>query len=75
MQSMVLIAAFIAGSNKESTDIKLFEIDRSKYRMRNGANKAGAVNLLGKTRRFGIDRLQAIVDYLSSLEIDGAHEV
>jgi hypothetical protein len=33
---MILISAFIAGSNKESTDIKLFEIDRTKSRMRYG---------------------------------------
>jgi|TARA_B110001450_G_C17401600_1_gene391966 hypothetical protein len=32
MQSMVLIAGFIAGSNKESTDLRLFEMDRSKFR-------------------------------------------
>jgi len=32
------------------------------------------VNLLGKTKRFGIDRLAAIVDYLTSLEIEGANE-
>ena len=32
MQSMILISAFIAGSNKETTDLRLFEVDRSKYR-------------------------------------------
>jgi hypothetical protein len=78
MQSIILISAFIAGSNKEATDIKLFEVDRSKYRIRKGnanANESKAAgNLLGKTRRFGIDRLMAISDYLASLEIDGATE-
>ena len=37
LQSIVLISAFIAGSNKESTDVKLFEIDKSKFRMKTGA--------------------------------------
>ena len=76
MQSIILIAAFLAGSNKESTDIRLFDIDRSKFRCKTGnANQAKpGANLLGKTKRFGIDRLTAIVDYLSSLEIDGANE-
>jgi len=27
MQSIILISAFIAGSNKEATDIKIFETD------------------------------------------------
>ena len=40
MQSMILISAFVAGSNKESTDLRLFEVDRSKYRKHQGnANK------------------------------------
>ena len=30
--------------------------------------------MIGKTRRFSIDRLSAIVDYLTSLEIEGAAE-
>lgn len=76
MQSIILISAFIAGTNKEATDIKMFEIDRSKFRMKKGAATASTtkngINLVGKTKRFGIDRLMAIADYLSSLEIDGA---
>jgi hypothetical protein len=72
MQSIILIGAFIAGSNKESTDIRLFDKDVSKFKMRSGANKVINSNLMGKTRRFSIDRLEAIVDYLSSIEIDGA---
>ena len=35
IQSIVLIAAFLAGSNKESGDIKMFEIDKSKSRTKN----------------------------------------
>ena len=30
--------------------------------------------MIGKTRRFTVDRLSAIVDYLTSLEIEGCHE-
>ena len=77
MQSIILISAFICGNNKEGTDIRLFEVDASKYKMRKGSSnkeqKAGA-NLLGKTRRFGIDRLMAVADYLASLECEGANE-
>lgn len=76
MQSIILIAAFIAGTNKEQTDIKLFEIDQSKFRLKRGAaTQKHAGNLVGKTRRFNIDRLLAIADYLSSLEIDGSTEI
>ena len=39
MQSLVLIAAYIAGSNKESTDMRLFDVDKTKWRgARQGAN-------------------------------------
>jgi hypothetical protein len=31
-------------------------------------------HFMGKTKRFGIDRLIAIVDYLCSLEIENANE-
>jgi hypothetical protein len=82
LQSIILISSFIAGSNKESTDIKLFEIDKSKFRMRTGAANASKttnaggqqMHLVGKTKRFVIDRLIAIVDYFTSLEIEGAQE-
>ena len=30
--------------------------------------------MMGKTRRFSIDRLSAILDYITSLEIDGCYE-
>jgi len=79
IQSIVLIAAFIAGSNKESSDVRLFDHDRSRYRGRvltantSSNNKAG-VNLVGKTKRFNLDRLVSISDYLSSLEIEGSSE-
>eukprot|EP00355_Strombidium_rassoulzadegani_P000262 CAMPEP_0168609292 /NCGR_PEP_ID=MMETSP0449_2-20121227/1119_1 /TAXON_ID=1082188 /ORGANISM="Strombidium rassoulzadegani, Strain ras09" /LENGTH=206 /DNA_ID=CAMNT_0008649407 /DNA_START=18 /DNA_END=634 /DNA_ORIENTATION=+ len=80
LQSIILISAYIAGSNKESTDTKLFEMDRTRMRMRAGGNaNAGGVkngvHLVGKTKRFGIDRMIAIADFLTSLEIDGAAEV
>lgn len=77
MQSMILISAFIAGSNKETTDLRLFEVDRSKYRKQTGnANKQKAQQyMMGKTRRFSLDRVSAILDYLTSLEIEGCEEV
>jgi hypothetical protein len=78
LQSMVLIAGFLAGSNKESGDCKMFEVDKSKQRSKQNANKAldekGGTHLVGKTKRFVVDRLAAIVDYLTSLEIEGADE-
>lgn len=39
MQSIILIAAFLAGSNKESSDLKLYETQQQKKREgRNGGN-------------------------------------
>jgi hypothetical protein len=35
MQSIVLIAAYIAGQNKESLDMKLFQKDNTKLRKYN----------------------------------------
>mgnify|MGYP003842119647 CR=1 FL=1 len=74
LQSIVLISAFIAGSNREATDIKLFEMDKSKYRFKKGSAIERSAATLGKTRRFPLERLIAIADYLSSLEIEGSYE-
>lgn len=70
MQSIVLLAAYIAGTNKESTDTRLFDVERSKWRGARGGpnnmpNATGGVKsqstlLVGKTKRFTIDRLVAI---------------
>lgn len=76
LQSIILISAFIAGSNREATDIKLFEMDKSKYRFKKGSaiERGQGASMLGKTRRFTLDRLIAIADYLASLEIEGSFE-
>lgn len=56
----------------------MYEIDRSKKRTHANANKAldekTGTHLVGKTKRFVVDRLNAIVDYFISLEIEGADE-
>jgi hypothetical protein len=57
----------------------MFEIDKSRQRGKMGnANKSldkeKGTHLVGKTKRFVIDRLAGIVDYLTSLEIEGAEE-
>ena len=36
IQSIILIAAYCAGSNKEQTDINLFQIDKAKYKLKKG---------------------------------------
>ena len=79
MQSLILIAAYIAGSNKESTDVRLFEMEKSRQRRggnqnNTNATKDGGQFLLGKTKRFSLDRLLAIAQHLASLEIEGATE-
>lgn len=80
MQSLILISAYIAGSNKESTDSRLFEMEKTRTRRganqnnTNQAHKAGGQFLLGKTKRFSFDRLLAIAQHLASIEIDGATE-
>ena len=80
MQSLILIAAYIAGSNKESTDGRLFEMEKGRHRRvahqnnTNQAHKDGGQYLLGKTKRFSFDRLLAITQHLASIEIEGATE-
>jgi len=67
MQSIALIAGYIAGMNKESMDCKLFEKDRAKIRntkqKETQSTKTQAI-LLGKSKKFNIDRYFAILDFI-----------
>ena len=74
-----MISGYLAGSNKESGDVKMFEIDKSRHKRaqahgQKALDEKTGTHLVGKTKRFVIDRLAAIVDYLISLEIEGADE-
>jgi len=40
MQSLILIASYIAGSNKESTDVRIFEMERQRHRRNANVNHA-----------------------------------
>lgn len=72
LQSLVLIAAYICGINKESYDIKLFE-NRSGAKLRQVQSKGPGKQdksqpyMLGKSKRFNLDRFTAILDFLLSL--------
>ena len=79
MQTMVLIAAYVAGINKESTDLRMFELSRQgKPRARQmkapQAKPQQSVNLKGKSRKFALERLTAILDFLLRLEASDSHE-
>lgn len=83
MQSIVLLAAYIAGTNKESSDVRLFDVERSKWRGGRGHQAGGQVAptsktqgalLVGKTKRFTIDRLVAIAQFLASMMLEGCDE-
>jgi len=67
MQSVALIAGYIAGMNKESMDCKLFDKDRAKMKNTKQkeiqTNKSQAI-LLGKSKKFSIDRYFAILDFI-----------
>lgn len=69
MQSMALIAGYIAGLNKEAMDCKIFGNERSKGRTQQVSKEATQNQLkkqalLGKSKKFNIDRYVAILDYL-----------
>lgn len=69
LQSMALLAAHIAGTNKESIDTKMFQVDRAKLRQQKQkeARETKGPLLLGKSKRFPLDRYLAILDYLVTL--------
>ena len=78
LQSMALIAAYATGSNKESLDCKLFDKDKSKMRVnkqKEVTNTKQKAILTGKTKKFGIDRYFAILDFLLSITAMDSYEV
>ena len=73
LQSLALCAAFITGMNKESQDIRLFD-KTQKSKPRNQANKEGQPALVGKSKRFTLERFCAILDYLISTQAEDSQE-
>ena len=72
MQSMALIAAYICGINKESTDLRMFEKSTMhKQRTNKTSTKKPEAKdkayLLGKSKRFTLERYSAVLDYLMSI--------
>lgn len=72
VQSLALCAAYIAGMNKESTDVKLFDVTaRRKHhqqqREQQGKPKEQKQLMVGRSKRFSTDRYLAIIDYLMPL--------
>lgn len=78
LQSLVLIAAYICGLNKESQDIRMFEA-RNETKRRAATNKKKETdksqpNMLGKSKRFNLERFTAVLDYLMSIYAEKATE-
>ena len=69
MQSLALCAAYITGVNKESSDLKLFE-PTTRKKAQGAGNKGGKAakkdNMVGKSKRFSLERYSAILDYFVS---------
>jgi len=82
MQSLALISAYVAGINKESLDLKMFEKDRARRQL-NRQQKQTAydmqdakykVMMMGKSKKFTLERFSAIFDYFVSLEAEKSQE-
>ena len=79
MQSMALIAGYICGINKESTDLRIFE-KTMQHKLRNtkGSSKKTTEKdkayLLGKSKRFTLERYSAVLDYLMSIQAENCYE-
>ena len=74
LQSLALCAAYITGTNKESTDMKIFERSNKNKKGGNtgaGANKEGK-SMVGKSKRFTLERYAAVLDYLISTQAEDA---
>ena len=73
MQSLALCAAYITGINKESSDVKIFEKrtqgGKSKAVKPQGSGKDG-IGMVGKSKRFSLERYSAILDYLISTQAE-----
>ena len=77
MQSLALCAAFITGMNKESTDLRIFDRSNKQNRMKNSKQSKktqAALNMVGKSKRFSLERYAAVLDYLVSTQAENAQE-
>ena len=75
---MVLISAYICGINKESYDLKIFENKGSKIKMMQRRETLPKDKqqpyLLGKSKRFNLERFTAVLDFLLSLYAEECNE-
>ena len=76
MQSLALCAAYITGVNKESSDLKMFDRSNktSKQGKKMGPSGNHSANMVGKSKRFGLDRFSAVLDYLVSTQAEECKE-
>lgn len=75
MQSVALMAGYIAGTNKESMDCKLFDRDKAKTKAQKQQKEPAAEEkkknkMMGKSKKFNIDRYFAIIDFILSMTAD-----
>ena len=78
---MALIAGYICGINKESSDLRMFEksIQHKQRNMKGGSKKGQDGNkakefLKGKSKRFSLERYSAVLDYLMSIQAENCYE-
>ena len=79
LQSIALISAYICGINKESYDLKIFENKGGKIRMQSFKRETALKDkhqpyLLGKSKRFTLERFTAVLDFLLSLYAEHCYE-
>ena len=73
MQSLALCAAYITGMNKESSDMKIFDRTHKSGKPKNTKQTKmtqAAQNMIGKSKRFSLERFSAILDYLVSTQAE-----
>jgi hypothetical protein len=76
---MALAAAYIAGLNKESVDRKMFTNYKHKdkkvpVKKELTEEQRVKMGLLGKSKKFSIERFVAILDYFVMLKAEDTHE-
>ena len=77
LQSLALIAAYLAGSNKETLDLKLFTRNQTKVKKQrtlgtDSKSQAQGELLIGKTKKFTSERLLSILDFIFAIEAENS---
>lgn len=71
LESIIIVSAYIASRNPEATDLDKFgdsKVEKTIKRNKNQGGGTGGRNKIGKTKRFTMDWLLAIIDYFLNLK-------